>query len=500
MQENILLNKYYRPLNIDPAEFTRQFFLSKNPELIPDGWKRYNKGQWCLGVSELPVLGVVNASGINIGWCIGYPIHNKNPWKSKIVINCEDDGIINMSSIEDFYHDTGGRFVLVLIMKKEAKLFLDPGGSLSAVFSTSEKTVASTPTLFGEKYDWDEEIIRVLNMPESELWFPSGLTPKKGIKRILPNHYLDLNAWRVARHWPRSSSDLTIEDDIDKNVSIISSCLIKTIGIVAERYPIQMTLTAGRDSRMVLACAREFMSKISFFTQSDNQETIDMHIAKKLAKRLGLQHSFIPIKTATDDEMLRWLYLTGHAIGGAIMKIHKTVESYDRQSAVINGIFGEVGRAYYCKKNDSIDMKITAEEIHERRQIPHHNRILSATEKWLSGLSGYNIFQILDLFFIEQGEGCGESPKFYTNTISLFGISPFNHRKIFKSMLKLPYDYRLSLQLPIDICLKQWPELLDLPFNEYTGIKNYLYKTRKSSFKSAKKITKKIAKKLLLGR
>jgi hypothetical protein len=145
-------------------------------------------------------------------------------------------------------------------------------------------------------------------------------------------------------------------------------------------------------------------------------------------------------------------------------------------------------------------MKITAAEIHERRQIPHHNRILSETEKWLSGLSGYNLFQILDLFFLEQGEGCGESPKFYTNTTSLFGISPFNHRRIFKSMLKLPYDYRLDLQLPNDICLKQWPELLDLPFNEYTGSKKFLSKTRKSGLKYAKRFTKKIAKQLFPGR
>jgi hypothetical protein len=496
MQESSLLEKFYKPLDLDMARFTRQFILSKDSDVIPQGWDRYEMEHWHLGVSELPVIDIENFAGENIGWCIGYPIHLKTPWTSKIVIDCHHNELINMDDVEKLYNDTGGRFILVLLTQKQGKFFLDPAGSLSAIYSTSEQTVASTPTLLGDKYEWEEELITALEMPESERWFPSGLTPKKGIRRILPNHYLDLNDWCVVRHWPPSISDLAVEDNINKNVSEITSCIKETIGIIAERYPIQLTITAGKDSRMVLACARDYLSKISLFTQSGDQETIDTHIASKLTQKLGLQHSLLPVKTATDEEILYWLYMTGHAIGGEIMNIHKTVEGYDRQSVVLNGVFGEVARAVYWKEEDTVATKITAKELLKRRDIPIEDRILSETEKWISELSDYNAFEVLDLFFLEQGEGCGESPKFYTNIYSKFGISPFNHRRVFHAIMKMPYKYRLSHQLPNDICQKLWPELLELPFNQYTGFKILTSKS-KNTVNNTKHYAKRIAKKLL---
>lgn len=504
MQETNLLNKFYQPLSLNIASFTRQFILSKDSDLIPDGWNRYEKGQWCLGTSELPVLDIENTAGKDIGWCIGYPVNHKEPWTKKIVIDCQDSESINMIGVENFYIDTGGRYVLVLLTQKEEKFFLDPFGSLAAVFSTSEPIVASTPTLLGEKYSWDREIILSLNMPESGRWFPSGLTPKKRVRRLLPNHYLDLNDWSVVRHWPGASSDLAVDQDIDKNVSIITSCLKNMIGTIAERYPIQMTLTAGKDTRILLACARDYLSNIHLFTQSRDDETVDMHIASKLAEKLGLDHSFIPIRTATDDEMFRWLYLTGHAVGGVIWKIHKTMESFDPQRVVINGIFGEIGRARFWNKNDFLDMKISAVNLLKRDNLPYENRVLSEMDKWLSELSEYNTFGVLDLFTLEQKKGCWASPMFYANTFSRFAICPFNHRRIIQAMMKLPYEYRFRQQLPEDICLKLWPELLELPFNEFTGLKNYINKTKtyvtktkRSSVNSAKRFAKGIAKKLL---
>ena len=66
--------------------------------------------------------------------------------------------------------------------------------------------------------------------------------------------------------------------------------------------------------------------------------------------------------------------------------------------------------------------------------------------------------------------------------------------------MKLPYEYRMRQQLPIDICQNYWPELLELPFNEFTGFKNYLHKTKKYIKKTkrgcvefARKIKKKLA-------
>ena len=508
MQENNLLNKFYQPLDIDKTDFAYQFLLSKELDLIPEGWDRYEKGEWLLGASGLPILDIENAAGKDIGWCVGYPVHHKDPWTKKIVIDCQDSEFIDMIGVEKFYLDNGGRYVLVLLTQKEEKVFLDPIGSLAAVFSTSEPTVASTPTLLGDRYDWDEELILSLNMPESDLWFPSGLTPKKKVRRLLPNHYLDLNDWQVIRHWPCAASDIDVKQDIDETLSVITSCLTKTIGNIAKHYPIQSSLTAGKDTRMVLACARDYLSDAIFITFSRGYGT-DMHIASKLAKKFSLRHYFLPFKPATEDEMIHWQYLTGHAVGGGIWKIHKLLESYDPQRVMLNGVAGEAGRAIGWNKhdfNELLDAEISTTELLKKYNLPCAERIVEETDKWLSGLSGYSRLRILDLFYLEQKKGCWSSPMFYANTFSKFEISPFNHRRIFHAFMKLPGEYRFRGQLPLDICLRQWPELMEFPFNEFTGLKKYKNLKRKvvnyswNTVGFAKTITKKILPEKLISK
>ena len=66
--------------------------------------------------------------------------------------------------------------------------------------------------------------------------------------------------------------------------------------------------------------------------------------------------------------------------------------------------------------------------------------------------------------------------------------------------MKLPYEYRLSQQLPKDICLNLWPELLELPLNEFTGFKNYVHKTKNYITKTKRRsvnFSKKVVKRLV---
>ena len=90
MPEASLLNKYYQAVDIDKASFAYQFLLSKETDLIPKGWDRYEKGEWFLGTSGLPVLDIVNTTGSDIGWCVGYPVNHKEPLNGKLVIDSQN--------------------------------------------------------------------------------------------------------------------------------------------------------------------------------------------------------------------------------------------------------------------------------------------------------------------------------------------------------------------------------------------------------------------------
>ena len=105
----------------------------------------------------------------------------------------------------------------------------------------------------------------------------------------------------------------------------------------------------------------------------------------------------------------------------------------------------------------------------------------NGTRLALSVLTSLAIAIILDLTYIEQRLGCWGGPQHYGHPhSSALRLFPFCHRKIFELMLKLPYEYRQKQELTIDIIRQEWPELLSLPFNSFTGIRAYIEDTSKN--------------------
>ena len=76
---------------------------------------------------------------------------------------------------------------------------------------------------------------------------------------------------------------------------------------------------------------------------------------------------------------------------------------------------------------------------------------------------------VLELAYVEQRLSCWAGPGHYGNRTSRFELSPFASRRLFSRMLSLPLDYRNAEQLTSDVFPQAWPELLDLPFDEFTG-------------------------------
>ena len=389
--------------------------------------------------------------------------------------------------------------LLFFLVNRKKESFSIPMVHFPLVYSTSEQTVASTPSYFAESHAWDTEIIDILKMPEHYTYFPMGLTSRQNVKRLLPNHSLDLKDMNAQRHWPESSKELLVDDNPKQCVADIISGLKKTINIIAQRYPIQIALTAGEDSRIFLSCIRDFIHKTTFITFAEKKETVDTDISSRLAKKICLQHKIVPFQDATKKELHEWLQITGHSVSGPVWETHKSIYAFDPDRVLFNGHAVAIGHGFYWRHGDYEGRHVIADDIIKRFNYPKHNRIAKEVEKWLVGLSGFNIFNIMDLAYIEQRLGCWAAPQLYGNQISLFEISPFNQRMLFRLTMKLPYEYRLPTRLTNAIIGQLWPELLEMPFNEWLGLKNYGYKTKKilvnfyrTCFESAKSVAKEI--------
>ena len=441
-----IAENYFRQIQNDYSSFPGQFIISLQSADAPAGWVQRKIGDWFLASHGLPLHDICDRENNLIGICLGFPHGQDAPW----------------AGIDEFYLRTQGKWLLIL---EEKTIYHDPSGSLSVVYS--DRAIASSPTLLQPEPDWDIERISAVQFPEVDSWFPFGLTSRRGIRRLLPNHCFDLQTWKVKRHWPTSSTDLSRENDPLPLVENIVTNLRKAINDVP--HPLTLSLTAGRDSRMLLACSRDRAIDIDFYTFDYGRSSVDVEVARRLAKRLHLSHRLLPVRTASNDELVAWLYRTGHSVSGPIWQIHKTLDAYYPQNVLLPGMAGEVGRAYYWRSKDQPTRPLEVDDVLSRCKLPRLEMFRAEARNYLDGLRHLDTFVVLDLIYIEQRLGCWASPSYLGNIRSKYEFTPFSQRRIFTDMMKLPTEYRRHQKLAKDVCRMAWPGLETIPFNECSG-------------------------------
>jgi hypothetical protein len=77
---------------------------------------------------------------------------------------------------------------------------------------------------------------------------------------------------------------------------------------------------------------------------------------------------------------------------------------------------------------------------------------------------------------LEIKHGCWAAPHQYGTAPFSMNLMPFPHREIFDGVLSLPTEYRRRQRLAWDIISATWPELLEFPFNDYTGPRLWMHK------------------------
>lgn len=463
-----------------------QYIFTSENKTAPEGWQTHNYKEWKLFTSKLPVVDVYDHTNTWIGWCIGSPIVDGIFEPENIYLKKPEN---TYDPYSDFYDRAAGKWILLLVAAPTPAVYLDAYSSLPAVYGTKEKTLAATPTLIGTDEDWDEQLMAEIGYPQKVHWLPSGLTFKKNVRRLQANHTIHIETWQKSRHWPTPHTDLSINPDTDQAVVRVKNNIQNTISAVAQKYPLCLTLTGGMDSRVVLACARDHAKNAKIITfAKEKEETLDMLLASRLANQLKLDYTYLPIKKATEDELTRWQYVTGRSVAGGIWIIHKTLTQVDPTRVLMSGQSGEVHRGNYWRPGDTATSKISAEEILKRCKFPPHPVLVQATEEWLASLQQFNTFVMLDMVHIEQRMACWGAIQHFGNETSALEISPLGSRLVFTNMMRLPHKYRKLQRMPHDICKLAWPELLQLPFNEYPGIRGFF----RSRYKKVKKMVKRM--------
>jgi hypothetical protein len=484
----------------DPSRMTNldlphQFYLAPTNAPWIDGWKQFA----CDGLTlqadpRLPVIPLHSAADTHIGFLLGWPIRGTKllpvaPLHLPPSVDPE-----RAESLETFIYELGGRFLVLMLSSSCRRIYPDAGATLGLVYSKAEKAVASTLTaLIAHQPDhpiWDA---RPGTFPDNRpnQFFPAGLTLDPDVHRLLPNHFLDLERFQPVRCYPnhplRCLEPAEIPAQLETIRTLASGCIQAAVAAAPVVYA---PLTAGRDSRMVLACARACADQIQFVTfdhthfNEPGSAVLDLEIANALTTQYGLQHRVLPVAARHEDQSdLRYLRRTGFAggAGKALDFLCACEQQLDLTGAWLTGFEGEVGRAFYWRSEDAARSDITPAELLQRMLLPPSDPFLTAMEQWLHQLPpGLPLPTILDLAYTEHRLGCWAAPHLYGAAPFQMNLVPLCHRAIFEVMLQLPPDYKLHQALARDLIAGAWPELLQLPFNEHVGLRKLIDHLRRA--------------------
>lgn len=463
---------YPHQVPVRPEELRGQFLLTTREALVPTGWQVQGHGRWMLACTPpLRSIPIRTTSGALRGWLLGHAVdvdgqylhHDASP--ALIVPATLDFGEV-MDRLT-------GRFLGIDLSGASPRIHLDSQGTLAAVFAPAEECVASTSGLIPPSVETPFALQRILaaDIPYAAVMYPLGLTPRDGVERVLPNHVLDTASWQLVRRWPPRG--WTRDADPATLVRLVADTVRRALTAVQRVYGLELTLTAGRDSRMMLACTLELPSRPEAYTADLGDEIAwrDVHVAAQLAARAGIRHRVLRTGRAPRATRRAWVARTGGETGEP--RGWKGCEAWDAQRegwATITGAAADLSRLVGWRLR-FLSKPVAPEDVLSRCNAPRTAEFLARAESWLSRLPPLDPLAVADLVHLEQVQGCWAGVIEYGELgYSSARLCPMTSRAIVESTVRLPVEYRRQLLLHQDVIAAEWPALLEYPFNEQLAV------------------------------
>jgi hypothetical protein len=379
----------------------------------------------------------------------------------------------------------GGRWLLVAVNADESFLFHDALGLRQAFHTDPAETgalwVMSQAGLASEMVSLtpDEQALDYMDTQTfrrtSESRFPATASTFKGLKHLLPNHWLDLSTGRSHRYWPSAPLEvLTPEAAIDRLCTLLSG----QIRAAAARFDLALSLTAGFDSRLVLATARKMADRLCIMTLRQGKmpdRFPDLEIPARLLKRLGLPHEVVrATSTMTAEFSLQYkrnVYLAHDHYGHDAEAI---LRHFGRTKVALTGSGAEVGRCAFRRKLPHADhVRFTPALLAWLEYGSTHPFLVGHFREWLADAGQQNYVKLLDLFEWEQDYGNWLAMTQLEFDIAWRDIfTPYNCRALLTTLLGVDERYRRAPDYLLfrRAIQKAWPALLSEPINPHATV------------------------------
>lgn len=416
---------------------------------------------------------------------LGYMLDPNNP-------QAADDDILrslmrqlrSSDNLDNFFSYTdsiGGRWILIVDNGLEIRLFNDAVGYRQVYYTDMEMCeqlwCGSQPGIIADilKLDVDEEAREFMNSvsyrSNEEYNWPGDASPYREIRHLLPNHYLKLDGGECYRYWPaKYLSELSMDDCVNENAPLLLGLMHSAFN----RFKLALSVTAGRDTRLILAGAKDISRRVLFFTMMHpklNENSADIRIPSTLLARLRLEHNVISCECPMEEEFAR------------IYKQNVT-EAHELYGIMAQGLYFHYPEERVCVKGNAIgiakcvyqnspqvviggERKINANTLANLIDAGDSVFAVKACDKWLlDAKDTYNI-DILDLYKWEIREGNWQAMSQLEWDIVQEVFVPYNCRTFLVNMLSVREEHRgpPGYELHDALIRRLWPEVLEEPMN-----------------------------------
>jgi hypothetical protein len=462
-------------MNSDSILYRRQFILGDCP--IPDlpEWKSIPFSPFHLKVH--PDLETTLAKGDKVEFLmLGFVLNHHRPEANNQELMDEMAGTChNVDKMLEFCRDLCGRYVIVFNFSGKTGLLNDLIGSRSVYYCIHQNTVwcASQPSTLARLLGIDEDpspkvrayVERDMFASGEGSWIGDG-SKYAGVKHLLPNHYLDFDEKRSVRYWPTYPLDtLDIESASRKSAAMLEN----TMRAASNRFQLSMAVTAGWDSRCLLAATTNARSKIYYYIQKYGgmmDSHPDIRVPRKLAQKLGFPFHVIECGDYQDDAFDVVLERNVFVLHNPAKKVlYRNFYKNFQGKVNASGNISELGRTIY-----GINPVHEITDLLAPAHLSDSEYAVASLKDWYAEAKprcdalGYNL---RDLFFWEQVLGNWGSMFAAELDIAIDEFYPFGTRRLVETILAVdeklrPYNNSKVHRRIIELL---WPELLSEPIN-----------------------------------
>ena len=367
---------------------------------------------------------------------------------------------LDRESIVQWLVRLAGRYVVLFSEANNLYLYTDPAGMMG-VFHTCAKA-ASTPGLLlrGEDQAVRETAIQ---RELEETFFPGTMCAHSGVNALMANHELHLNSGAARRFWSPDPGQKGDKAPIQELCELLQRIVIG----VRSSGQLLVSLTGGKDSRVVLAAVRAFAAEVRFFTiLTPHSNDNDARYSSELAVKFQLKHQVV-----RSMSLPQWVTSAYDEIGSGMLHagMRPELDGVRRIATSgcvhVGGFGGEVLRAHLWpsrrpKRTDTMTLTRQAFSC----AAPS---VVDAVDQWRRSVPlDTSPPTVFDLFEFEQRSG--RSAGIVEACSSLFHetVLAFNSRELFQLIQRVPLEMRYAGTLNDTLIRTMWPQLLEVPFTQ----------------------------------